>query len=123
MHKILLLSSSVLLLFWGIAHLIPINSVVKKFGDISEDNKRILTMEWITEGLALLFIAVVIATLTLLDDRSMISTTIYVQCIVMLNVLSVVSLFTGFKVKFLPYKLCPLIFTGSSILILLGLLM
>ena len=123
MHKILLLSGSVLLFFWGIAHLIPINSVVKSFGNISEDNKHILVMEWIIEGLTLLFIAVIIATLTLLDYSNMISTTIFVQCIVMLNVLSVVTLFTGFKVKFLPYKLCPVIFTGSSILILLGLLL
>jgi hypothetical protein len=38
----------------------------------------------------------------------------------MLNILSVISLFTGFKVNFLPYRLCPLIFTGSAILILLG---
>jgi hypothetical protein len=29
-----------------------------------------------------------------------------------LNVLSVVSLFTGFKVNFIPFKLCPVILLG-----------
>jgi hypothetical protein len=38
----------------------------------------------------------------------------------MLNTLSVISLLTGFKVSFLPFKLCPVIFTTASILILLG---
>jgi hypothetical protein len=31
-----------------------------------------------------------------------------------------VSLFTGFKIKFLPFRLCPFIFTVSAILIIVG---
>ena len=38
--------------------------------------------------------------------------------IVMLVTLSIVSFFTGFRVKFLPYKICPVIFLTSAILIL-----
>jgi len=34
--------------------------------------------------------------------------------------LSIVSLFTGFRISFLPFKLCPFIFTTSSILLILG---
>ena len=37
-----------------------------------------------------------------------------------LIVLAVVSIFTGFKVKFLPFRLCPFIFTISAVLILVG---
>jgi hypothetical protein len=33
-----------------------------------------------------------------------------------------VSLATGFRVKFIAYRLCPVIFTGSSLLIVAGLL-
>jgi hypothetical protein len=32
----------------------------------------------------------------------------------------VVSLFTGFKVNFLPFKLCPVVFTTASVLIVVG---
>ena len=120
MDQILLYLGAVLTALWGIAHLFPTKSVVRGFGDISLDNRRIITMEWIIEGVSLLFIGVVVATGTYLDHTSTISLAIYWLSFVMLNVLSVISLFTGFKVAFLPFKLCPIIFTGSSILILIG---
>jgi hypothetical protein len=118
--KTLLYIGAALPLFWGIAHLFPTNSVVKGFGDISLDNKRIITMEWIIEGVALIFIGVVIATATCIDSNSMVSQSVYIISFIFLNILSVVSLMTGFKIDFIPFKLCPIIFTGSSILVILG---
>ena len=119
-NQVLLYLGSSFLFFWGAAHLFPTRSVVRGFGDISSDNKRIITMEWIVEGLALMFIAAVVASVTYLDYASAISRTVYWLSFVMLNTLSGVSLFTGFKVNFLPYKLCPVIFTTASILIVTG---
>jgi hypothetical protein len=119
-NQVLLYSGSFFLLFWGIAHLFPTQSVVRGFGDISIDNKRIITMEWIIEGVSLIFIAVVVSCVTYLDYTSEISKTIYWIVFVMLNTLSAISLLTGFRVGFLPYKLCPAIFTMASILILVG---
>ena len=105
---------------WGIAHLFPTRSVVNGFGEISLDNQRIIKMEWIVEGVSLIFIGLLVALVTLLDNSSTASKVVYWVCFAELNVLSIVSLFTGFKINFLPFKLCPIIFTGSSILILLG---
>jgi hypothetical protein len=119
-NQVLLYIGSVLLMFWGVAHLVPTKSVVKGFGDISRDNKRIITMEWIIEGVSLIFIAVIVSSVTYIDYTSEISKNIYRICFVMLNVLSAISLLTGFKVDFPPFKLCPAIFTTASILILLG---
>jgi hypothetical protein len=119
-NQILLYVGSAFLLFWGVAHLFPTRSVVKGFGDISVDNKRIITMEWIIEGVSLIFIAVIVAAVTSIDHTSAISRTIYWISFVMLNTLSVISLLTGFKVSLVPFKLCPVIFTTASILILLG---
>lgn len=119
-NQILIYMGSFFLFFWGIAHLFPTQSVVAGFGNISLDNKRIITMEWIIEGLALIFVATVVASVTYLDFASVISKTIYWLSFVMLNTLSVVSLFTGFKVNFLPFKLCPIIFTTASALIMVG---
>ena len=119
-NHVLLYLASGFLLFWGVAHLFPTKSVVKGFGGISLDNKRIITMEWIIEAVFLIFIAVIVATVTYKDFNSPISKVIYWLCFIVLNVLSVISLLTGFKIKFLPFKLCPVIFTTSSILILLG---
>lgn len=39
---------------------------------------------------------------------------------VALVVLAIVSLFSGFKVNFLPYKLCPAIFGALAVLIIAG---
>jgi hypothetical protein len=119
-NQILLYIGSLSLAFWGIAHLFPTKSVVKEFGDISIDNKRIIAMEWINEGATLIFIGIIIAAVTYMDHTSTVSKTVYRISFLMLNAMSVISLFTGFKISFLPYKLCPVIFTGSSLLIILG---
>jgi hypothetical protein len=105
---------------WGVAHLFPTKSVVEGFGEISQDNKRIIAMEWIVEGVSLIFIGLLVAAVTWIDRNSTVSRVIYWICFAELNVLSIVSLLTGFRVGFLPFKLCPVIFTGSSILIILG---
>jgi hypothetical protein len=105
---------------WGLAHLIPTRNVVSSFGEISEDNRRIITMEWITEGAALMFIGVLVAIVTYLDRGSILSRAVCWTTFGVLNTLSVVSLFTGFRNSFIAFKLCPFIFTGSSILIVIG---
>jgi hypothetical protein len=117
---ILLYLGSGLTVIWGVAHLFPTKSVVQGFGEISIDNKRIITMEWIIEGLALIFIGVLVATVTVIDPSNVVSTAVYLISVIMLLAMALLSLFTGFKVSFLPFKLCPFIFTASAILILIG---
>jgi hypothetical protein len=119
-NHILLYLGAALPFLWGVSHLFPTRSVVKGFGDISLDNKRIIAMEWIIEGAALIFIGAVVASVTYIDHTNTISRTIYWISFVMLNTLSVISVLTGFKINFLPFKLCPVIFTSSSLLILIG---
>lgn len=107
-------------LLWGAAHLVPTRGVVRSFGEISVDNRRILTMEWVTEGVALLFIGTLVAAVTWVDEGSVVSLTVYGLSACVLLALAIVSLFTGFRVSFLPYRLCPAIFSLSAILILMG---
>jgi hypothetical protein len=49
---------------WGVSHIIPTRSVVAGFGSISEDNRHIITMEWVAEGLSFLFVAALIVAVT-----------------------------------------------------------
>jgi len=121
--QILLYVGSILPALWGITHLFPTRNVVKDFGDISPDNRHIITMEWIVEGVALIFIGIIVAAVTIIDHEHAIAQAIYWISFAMLNTLSIISLLTGFKVDFLPFKLCPFIFTGSSIFILLGIIL
>ncbi len=121
-NQITLYTGAALLIFWGIAHLFPTANVVRNFGEISKDNKNIITMEWIIEGIALVFIGVLVVTVTFIDPINLVSKAVYWLAFGTLNVLSIISLFTGFKVNFIPFKLCPVIFTGASFLILWGIL-
>jgi hypothetical protein len=120
LNQVLLYSGSILVCLWGIAHLVPTRAVVKGFGDISRDNRRIIAMEWIVEGAALIFTGLLVGMATCLDHTSTVAKAVYGLSFLMLNALSVICLLTGFRVAVLPFKLCPLIFTGSAIVILLG---
>ena len=120
MQTTLLFTGSALTMLWGIAHLFPTREVVDGFGGISEDNRNIITMEWIVEGVALIFIGVLNAAVTLIDPSTQISQWVYSISAGGLFALSLVSLLTGFKVNFLPFKLCPFIFSASAALFLLG---
>jgi len=119
-NLVLLYLGAALTALWGISHLFPTRSVVKGFGAISADNQRIITMEWIVEGVALIFIGVLVAIVTIIDPTNSVSKAVYLLSVIGLLVLALVSLFTGFKIKFLPFRLCPIIFTVSAILIVLG---
>jgi hypothetical protein len=120
MNEILIYIGGATALLWGVTHLFPTRNVVKGFGEITLDNQRIITMEWIVEGATLIFLGALTFVITIVDPTAQISRLVYWFIAGMLVVLAVISLFTGFKINFLPYKLCPLIFTLSAVLILLG---
>ncbi|MFW9873173.1 MAG: hypothetical protein ACFFG0_08740 [Candidatus Thorarchaeota archaeon] len=108
-------------ILWGISHVFPTKNVVKDFGDISQDNKYIITMEWLIEGVALIFIGFLVLSVTFLGgSEDPVSKLVYWLSSIMLFGLAVLSLFTGFKANFIVFKLCPFIFTVSGALILVG---
>ena len=119
-HLFLLYTASLFLIIWGIAHLFPTTSVVRGLGDISKDNKRIITMEWIIEGVTLIFTGLLIGLLTILNPDNKISSILFILIVVFLIVLAMISFLTGFRVKFLPYKLCPFVLMAAAIMILIG---
>jgi len=116
----LLYAGAALPFIWGLAHLFPTKSVVRGFGDVSTDNKNIIAMEWIIEGIALIFIGVLVAVVTYVDPAAAASGAVYILSSIALITLAIVSLFTGFRVNFLPFRLCPFIFASAAIFITLG---
>jgi len=120
LNQILFYAAGISVIIWGIAHMFPLKSVIKGFGDISTDNKRIVMMEWIMEGAALIFIGILVITITIFGEPLVTKKLVYYLSVVMLIAMSVISIFTGFKINFIPFKLCPVIFTFSAVLIFLG---
>ncbi len=121
-HLFLFLGAALTAL-WGVSHLFPTRAVVKGFGDLSTDNRHIITMEWIVEGVSLILIGVLVAFVTFIDHAGAASQAVFIISAIGLLVLAAVSAFTGFKVNFLPFKLCPIIFTASAALIVTGALL
>jgi hypothetical protein len=105
---------------WGVAHVFATKGVVRGFGELTADNRRIITMEWIVEGVALISTAAYVAAVTAIDSQATVSTAVYAVAVATLLVLAGVSLLTGFRVAFLPFRLCPVIFTVSAVLIAVG---
>ncbi len=120
-RKLLIIFGSILNILWGISHLFPTNAVVNGFGKLSPDNKNIILMEWINEGLTLIFIGILNLILTIIiNENNNTLKTVYISSGMMLFIMAILSLFTGFNINFIPFKLCPVIFSVSGILILQG---
>ena len=117
---ILLYLASAMTGVWGIAHLLATRGVVAGFGELTADNRRIIVMEWIVEGVALVSIGTLVAAVTVVDGAGALSSEAYAVAIATLVALALVSLFTGFRIAFLPFRLCPFIFGLSATLIALG---
>lgn len=118
--EVLIYAGAALPSVWGIAHLLPTKSIIRGFGEIGPDNRNIIAMEWIIEGIALIFIGSLVATVTAIEPGSAISASVYLLSSACLILLAAVSLFTGFRIAFLPFRLCPVVFTLSAALITLG---
>ena len=106
---------------WGSAHLVPTGSVVASFGAISIDNRRVLTMEWVAEGVTMLFVGTLIASVTLLDGgNGSVALLVYRLSAGMLAAIAVLTAFTGARTPVVWFKACPFVMVTCIVLILIG---
>jgi len=118
---VLLYIGSALILIWGIAHIVPTKSVVKGFGGISEDNIRIITMEWVAEGLALCFIGLLVLMVTVFgDSQSQVAAIVYWVSAGMLVIMAVWTMLTGARTPVTPIKICPVVKATAAVMLVLG---
>jgi hypothetical protein len=120
-NEVLLYTGSAVSIVWGIAHLAPTKPIVKGFGDISADNRRIITMEWLAEGFTLIFIGLLVMLITALYDHSnAVSILVYRVSAGMLVVMAVLTDLTGARTKIIPIKICPFVLVSVVVLFVLG---
>jgi hypothetical protein len=118
---ILLLCGAAAAAFWGVMHLVKTGPALSVFEPLTDDNRYVLRMEWVVEGVALVFVAALIAVATVLQGPNTAgSRLVYGMSAGFLLTMALVSLFTGAKASPLPYKLCAPIFASSAALIWLG---
>ena len=117
MQSILLYIGSSIIILWGMGHLFPTKNIVKGFGDLSSDNRKIITMEWIAEGLSLIFLGVIVLLFNIIFGATYDGTVLTARiCAGMLIALAILSAFTGAKTSILPMRLCPFIKSIVAIL-------
>jgi hypothetical protein len=120
-NNTLIYTGSAIIIIWGIAHLIPTKNIIKGFGEISADNKKILAMEVIAEGLTLIFLGVLAILITWFGDpRSFTAHIVYYAEAGILLIMALVTLFTGARTPVIWYKLCPAVKVITAAFFVLG---
>ncbi len=108
-----------MIFLWGAAHVAAARGVVAGFGDLTPDNRRIITMEWVAEGLALCFVGVLVVATRLWAGGGA-GRVVYLASAAFLLVLAALSSFTGARTRIVPMKLCPYIKTAATAAFVLG---
>lgn len=118
---VLLYIGSIAITLWGLAHIVPTKSIVAGFGDLSVDNHRIITMEWVAEGLTLVFIGLlVLATTLVIGPNSPTAELVFYAAAGMLIVMAIWSAFTGARTSILPMKACPFVKSIVAIIFIIA---
>jgi hypothetical protein len=107
------------LVLWGASHIAPTTSVADSFGAISADNRRILIMEWVAEGVSHTTIgALVIAIAALEGSAGSTAHLVYRVLAGALVALAALTALTGSRTPVLWFKACPFVLTGAAALLL-----
>jgi len=121
LNNILIYIGSVIIIIWGIAHIVPTKKVIAGYGDISRDNKLILIMEWIAEGATLIFIGILTLVINILNGyQNAVSLNVFRISSVMLIIMAILTTFTGARTKVIFFKLCPFVKIIVAVLFLLA---
>ena len=109
---------------WGVAHIVPTRAVVAGFGVLSEDNRRIITMEWVAEGLALAFIGALALVVALVAEPGNAVAILVVRLsAAALVVFAGWTAIIGFATSVWPIKICPFVLTAAAAAIVAGTLL
>jgi hypothetical protein len=110
--------ASAILIAWGTAHLAPTRDVVASFGAISVDNRRILVMEWMAEGITHISIGVLVILATAIDGPADATTQlIYIVSAGVLVALAVLTAVTGSRTPVIWFRVCPFVLTAAGALL------
>ena len=110
MREALVYVGSAVVFLWGVGHIIPTRSIVESFGDISTESRRILTMDWVAEGVTLCFLGVLAALVALADGLSFPVGRMVLRAVAaMLFVLAALTAATGARTSVGPIKACPIV--------------
>jgi hypothetical protein len=120
--ELMLYLGSIVLVIWGAMHILQgTPGVVSGFGALSDDNRRILTMEWVGGGLTLCFIGALVILMTLAGDiQSAVAVLVIRFQAVVLVIRAIWEAMTGAKTPVIQFKICVGLQIGVAVLYLLA---
>jgi hypothetical protein len=106
---------------WGVAHLAPTKRVADGFGSITTENRRILIVEWIAEGITHVSLGVLVILITAIEGSGdPASHLVYRVSAGILVVLAGLTTATGARTPIIWFRVCPFVLTGAAILLVLA---
>ncbi len=113
--------ASAVLIGWGAAHLAPTRAVAASFGEITRDNRRILIMEWIAEGVTHISLGALIIIITAVEGSGDSATQLVDRVIAaVLLVLAALTAATGSRTPIVWFRVCPFVLSGAAALLVLA---
>jgi hypothetical protein len=103
---------------WGLAHVIPTRQVVAGFGAIDADNRRIITQEWIAEGITMWGIATFVIVATAVTGAGDIRAWVYRVAAGLLIAVGALTALTGARTRVAWFKVCPAVMAVAAGLLL-----
>ena len=112
---------SVVLIVWGIAHIVPVCSILRGFGEISKENRRVVSSTWIAEGITVIFVGAIMGLTSYYGNIFADFENLLTQaCAGFLLGIALLDVFTKSRNPVLPMKLCPIIVGGAGVLYLVA---
>ncbi len=111
------LGGSVLVL-WGVSHLAPTRRVAASFGAIGVDNRRILVMEWVAEGLTHVSLGALVVLVAALVSDATAGALVYRVCAAALLAIAALTAVTGSRTPVVWFRACPFVLSGTAALLL-----
>jgi len=124
MKDLLLYVGAGFIIYWGLAHAAATLKVLAAMGEPEGDVRRVLTLEWIAESLALWFIGALVITVTVVHgSSSAVATTVYWCCAAAVAVMAIWTFWVGRATALWQVKVCPIGKLVVAAVILVGTLL
>lgn len=103
------------MLAWGVSQILPTKSVVAGFENLTNDNRYIITMEWVADGLSFIFVAALIGAVTWSSGATEVAQALlYRVSAGFLIAVGVWTAMTGARTGVIWFKMCPVVMAITS---------
>lgn len=122
--ELLLYIGSALIVLWAVAHILPVATVLEGYEPITPANRLIVKMTWVSEGMSLGFLGVLVALVTAVAPAGEpTQRAVVLAATAMLVVSAVWTTLTGSRTRIVPMMICPVVKSVVAALWLLAVLL